>query len=135
MMFQHPKVLEHGGASQVDRPSPTLPADVLSPQLEALDELLVAVVICALEVIEQTSALADDAHQAASRVMILLVELEVLGELGEPLRQQGYLDLGRSRICLALLVALDDGLLGLTGNQFLSLSHIRSSAAPSEPIY
>lgn len=45
--------------------------------------------------------------------MILLVGLEVLGQMGDPLREERYLDLGRPRIGVVGLVLVDgDSLIG-----------------------
>ena len=49
--------------------------------------------ILALEVVEQTSALRDHLEQAAPRVVIFLVCLEMLGQLLDPLAEQRDLHL------------------------------------------
>src|SRR4029453_16862343 len=65
---------------------------------EPLDELVVALRVLALQVIEQTAAAADELHETAAGVMILGVRLEVIGQISNPVRQQRDLDLGRSRV-------------------------------------
>ena len=57
----------------------------------------------ALEVVEQAAALADHHQQAAARVVVLLVRLEVLGQVGDALGQDRDLHLRRTGV--ALLVA------------------------------
>ena len=59
-------------------------------------------------------------------MVILLVDLEVLGELREPLRQQRHLDLSGPGVRPGLLVGLDHALLGLSGDQLRFLSIVTS---------
>ena len=46
-----------------------------------------------LEVLEEAPALADEQQQAAARVVVVLVRLEVLGEVLDALGEEGDLDL------------------------------------------
>ena len=42
---------------------------------------MVALYVCTLQIIEQTASLRDHLEQAASRVIVLFVDLEVFGKL------------------------------------------------------
>src|SRR6185437_11280922 len=61
-------------------------------QTQALDQRVVARGVLGLEVIEQTAALADHLEQATTRMVILRVTLEVLGEIADTLAQDRDLD-------------------------------------------
>ena len=49
--------------------------------------------ICALEIVQKTSALRDHLEQAAPRMVIFLVRFEVLGQLVDALAEQRNLHL------------------------------------------
>ena len=83
----------------------------LATNAETADQSAVALDISALHVVEQAASLADELHESAARVMIALVDLEVLGEVGDPVRQERHLDFGRSRVRRVSLKVLDDLLL------------------------
>jgi hypothetical protein len=51
-----------------------------------------------LEVPKQSPTLTDHHEQSTPTVMVLLVDLQVFGEVIDPLSQQRNLDLGRSRV-------------------------------------
>jgi hypothetical protein len=105
----------------VNRSSPETPPTILSPQTEALDELLVPGVILSLEVVDQAPSLADDLQQTAPRMVIFLVVLEVLGKLSQPRREQGHLDLGRSGVRIVVLVSVDSASFYFGRDQLLFL--------------
>src|SRR3954447_23636783 len=75
-------------------------------QTEALDDRAVPVDLGLLQVVEQTTALADQQQQTTTAVVVVLVLLEVLGEMADAVRQQRDLHLRRAG------VALGDGVLG-----------------------
>src|SRR5215211_7185363 len=77
-------------------------------QAEAFDERPVAGDIVVLEVAEQPAAAADHLQQAAARVVVVLVNLEMLGELVDARGQQGHLDLGRAGVAFLGRVLGDD---------------------------
>src|SRR4029450_928261 len=77
-------------------------------QAEALDERAVAGDVVALEVAQQPPAAADHLEQAATRVVVVLVDLEVLGERVDARGEQGHLDLGRAGVALLGRVLGDD---------------------------
>lgn len=60
---------------------------------ELPDHVPIPIGVGALQVVQQASALADQHQEAAARSVILLVCLEVLGELGNALTQHRDLDL------------------------------------------
>src|SRR5436190_17056542 len=73
----------------------------LTPKTQALDQRVVALAVPGLEIVEQTAALADHLEQAATRMVILGVALEVLGEIGDAFAQDGDLNLRRARVGIA----------------------------------
>src|SRR5437763_16439408 len=64
-------------------------------QPQPSDQLLVSAGILALQIVEQAAALPDHDEQPATRMEILLVRAEMLGQVPDPLAQAGDLDLGR----------------------------------------
>ena len=65
----------------------------LSTKAEASHYLVVALDVCTLQIIEQTATLRDHLEQAAPRVIVLLMDFEMFGELVDPLAEQSYLNL------------------------------------------
>src|SRR5262249_20586114 len=65
---------------------------------ELADQLRVPVGILPFEIVEQTPALAHQLQEAAPRVMVLKVRLEVLGEVINALAEQRDLDFRGTRI-------------------------------------
>ena len=81
------------------KPSETAHAVVsLAADAEALDERAVAGLVALLEVVEQRAALRHQLQQAAAGMVVLHVGLEVLGEVGDALREDRDLDLGRAGV-------------------------------------
>src|SRR5687767_12510906 len=80
----------------------------LLAQAEALDHAAVLVRVRALQVIEQLAALADQLEQPATRVEILDVSLEVLGEPVDALGEKRHLDFRRAGIGARTLILLHD---------------------------
>src|SRR5262249_6714351 len=81
----------------------------LLAEIEAPDERAVALDVGALQVVELPAALADELQEAAARGVVLLVRLEVLGEVRDPLAEERDLHLGRAGVALVRRVLLDDG--------------------------
>src|SRR5882757_7586834 len=80
------------GAAPV--PPGTAPDDpTLSAQTEPLDQRAVALDVLGGQVLQQPAALADQLVHAATGVVVVLVRLEVLGQVVDPLGQQRDLDL------------------------------------------
>src|SRR5215210_246178 len=88
-------------------PYPAAGAGLLA-EPEALDRRAIALDVLPLEVVEQAAAAAHQLQKATAAVVILRVDLEVLGELRDPVRQEGHLDLGRSGVALVHPVPFDD---------------------------
>src|SRR5204863_967310 len=74
-----------------------------------------------LEVVEERAALADHLEQAAAAVMVLVIALEVLGEVRDPLGEERDLDLGRAGVGLVLPVLRDRLGLAYGGNGHVGL--------------
>src|SRR5690606_6741868 len=85
----------------------------LLAQTKPLDEALITLQIRPLQVIQQLAALADQPQQALAGVVVLLVGLEVVGQVFDAGGQQRHLYLGGTGIAFRQLVVLDNlGLLG-----------------------
>src|SRR5690606_15594338 len=82
--------------------------DASATQAELFDQALVALVVLALEIVEQAATLVDQLQQATAAVVVLLVGLEVLGQLHDARGEQGDLDFRRAGIVGAALVVGDD---------------------------
>src|SRR5512137_1777924 len=102
------------------------PVDLLLAESELLDHDLVAVRVDLPEVVEETAPLPDQLEQAAAAVVILLVRLEVLGEVGDPLGDEGHLDLGRPGVLVVPAVLLDDFRLLLCDERHIGCSLVRA---------
>src|SRR5688500_7671833 len=87
----------------------------LATQAQFLDQGLVALVVLALQVVEQAATTVDHHQQAATAVVVLLVGLEVAGEMLDPGCEQGDLDFGGTGVVVAALVFGDD-LAGVDGH-------------------
>ena len=86
------------------------------------------------EVVKKTAALTDHFEEAHSGVIVLLVDLEMFGELGDALSKDGDLDFGGAGVTLVSGVFGDDaGFLFLGYHCFCVLSfiilHRRSNGA------
>ena len=70
----------------------------LAAQTEVGDQLPILLDIFALQVAQQTTALPDLEQQATAAVMVFFMNLEVLGQLIDRVREDRDLDLGRTGI-------------------------------------
>src|SRR3954451_11611880 len=70
-------------AADADRAAPA--GAVLLADAQALDQLGIAITVLALQVVQQTPALANELQQPAAGVVIFCVGLEMLGEVVDPL--------------------------------------------------
>jgi hypothetical protein len=68
------------------------PIPGLSAQSKIFDNRSIPVYIFVFHIIEQTAAAADQHQQPSPRMMVLLVDLEMLGEIGNAMGQQGGLN-------------------------------------------
>jgi hypothetical protein len=80
-----------------------LPADT-----EAFDQGLVTIVVGILQVVQQTAALVDHLEQTATRVMILLVIGEMLGEMFNARGEQRDLHFRRTGIVRRAAIVRND---------------------------
>src|SRR5690606_38249492 len=97
-----------------DQPGPLAGSELAakSPaQAEPLDEAAVAVDVHLLQVAEESATLADEEQEPPAGVVVVLVGLEVLGEVLDALRQHRDLDLGGTGVALVRGVLGHDGLL------------------------
>jgi len=78
------------------------------PDLKFLNERSVAREICPLKVFEKLAPLSDDLQQTASGVRVLLMNLEVLSQIGDSLGEQGYLRFDRSGILVVVAILNHD---------------------------
>ena len=76
-------------------------------QLEFLGDGLVAAQIRVLQVIEQAAALADHHQQSAAGAVILLVALQMLGQMVDAVREQRDLHVGGTRVLGVRLKCFD----------------------------
>ena len=90
-----------------------LPGGGLAAKAQALDQRLVALQVVPPQVVEESAAAAHDLEQAAARMVVLRVMLEVLRKLVDPVGEQGDLHLRRARIGLMAAMGLDDRALRL----------------------
>src|ERR1700716_2907978 len=78
---------------------------------------LVTRLVLPLDVIEQRTARRDHFQQAAARMIVLHVALEVVGEVVDAFRQDRDLNLGRAGVAGLVGIGLDDLCFALRGNR------------------
>ena len=81
-------------------------------QTELFDQGLVALVVFALQVVQQAAAAVDQLQQATTAVVVLLVGLEVAAEVLDAGGQQSDLDFRGAGVV---------GAAGVVGNHFLGI--------------
>lgn len=74
------------------------PDMALAAQAEAADQRQIALMVAAVEVVQQPAALTDEADQPAARAVILDVFLQVLRQVFNALREKSNLHLHRTGI-------------------------------------
>src|SRR5262249_4051378 len=102
-----------GGTQSLDR--------VLTAKPKALDELLIAPFILALEIVQQAPPLTHHHQQATAGMEILFVGLKVVGEALDTLGEQCHLDLGRTSVAFSSGKFLDQRLLALGSKRHRSV--------------
>src|SRR5919106_4140532 len=105
----------------------------LSAQAEALDQRPVLVDVRPLHVFEQAAAPPDHPQEATTGVVVFLVDLEVLGELVDALRQQGDLNVGGTGVRVVPAEVFDDLLLVVPGEDHPVEAITRGSRSPCRP--
>src|SRR5689334_23248357 len=88
---------------------------------EFVDQVLVTLLIGAPQIVEQGAALADKLEQPATRMIVLHVRLEVLGQIVDALGEDGDLHFRRASVSGLLGVLLDDFSLAAACNRHRSL--------------
>jgi hypothetical protein len=88
----------------------------LLAKAELRDERQIALLINLLQIAEQRTAGVDQSQQAATRMVILRVRLEVLGQVDDALSQDRDLNFGGSRVAFGAGVFLDEFSFALSGN-------------------
>lgn len=83
----------------------------LATNAETADQCAIPLDVAVLHVVEQPTPLANELHQSAPRVVITAVNLEVLGQVRDPVGQESDLHLGRARVGRVHSIVLDDLLL------------------------
>ena len=83
----------------------------LATQAQALNQCTVALNVNLLEVTQEATTLADKEKKSTTRVVVVLVNLAVLGEVEDALREHRDLNLGRTGVTLVGGVLGHDGLL------------------------
>ena len=103
---------------------------------EPLNEIGVAIGILAFQIVEQASALPDQLEEAAARVMVFRVGLEMFGEVVDPFAQERDLHLGGTGVCVVGFIRSDDFRLAIFRKRHAFL-HVRpryrSSLTPVQP--
>src|SRR5690606_21102468 len=85
-----------------------LPAIFLAAQAELLDQGLIATLVLALQVVEQAAALRNQSEQTTTGMVVLLVVLEVLGQVADALGKDRHLDFRRAGVALGGREFLDE---------------------------
>src|SRR3954468_5838725 len=81
----------------------------LVAEAKFLDELPVCIELGTLHVVQEPAALSDHPEEALASVVILLVRPEMLGQVVDPFRKKGYLNLRGTGIGLVGPVLLQRG--------------------------
>src|SRR5690606_16124810 len=103
----------------------------LATQAQLGDQSGVTLAIGLDQVVKKTTTLRDHLEQAATRVVVFLVGLEVVGQVGDAFRKDRDLNLGRAGVCSRTSVVSNDFALALSRNR-LRTSPCWSPVASSE---
>ena len=83
-------------------------ASCLLTDTESGDDRTISLDVDLDQIVEQRTALTDHLEEAAAGVMMLLVDLEVLGQVVDPLGKERDLNLGRTCVTLVSSILLHD---------------------------
>ena len=83
----------------------------LFAEAETIADRPIAISVNPAQIVQQPPAAADHLQQPAARMMIFLMELEMLGQIRDPIGQDRDLHLGRACIALVGTELLDQTLL------------------------
>jgi hypothetical protein len=81
---------------------------MLFAQPQPLDDFAISFCVVVLEIGQMSSPLANQLVQSASRVIVVFVQLQMLGQLADPGGQQRNLHLWRTGVARVDIVFLDD---------------------------
>jgi hypothetical protein len=95
------------GAGDRSQAAGALSQTGLSAQAQVIDDGAVSLNVVAPYIIEETAAAADQHQQPATRMVILLVGLQVLGEILNAMGKQAYLDFGASGVAVMEFILVD----------------------------
>jgi hypothetical protein len=99
----------------------------LASQSQVGNELQIAIVLCAGQIVQKSAAAADHLEQSATRVIVVLVAPQVLGQSIDAVGEQSDLHVGRASVASVEPVLLDDsGSIGLNnGHNYVYSSPLR----------
>ncbi len=83
------------------------PAETLLANSQLFYDCTIPVCVLCLQVIQKAATLSDHSQQASARVMVFGVDFEMLGQIVNPLAQEGDLYLGRTRIRIMSAIGID----------------------------
>ena len=109
----------------------------LPPKAEVCDDFAVALYVDALDIVEHAAAAADDHQEATTAVVVLLVHLQMLCQVGDPLGHERDLHLGGPGVSFVDPVVFDG--LNLVGHKTaflvsITLTVVEVAAGSDEPI-
>ena len=81
---------------------------MLLAKTEFLNDALIAVKIRSSQIIQQPSPLSDQFQESAAGMVILLMDLEMISEIVDPVAENGYLNFRRAGVILMKLETMDN---------------------------
>jgi hypothetical protein len=90
------------------------PISTLAAQAETADQRLITRFVNALDIVKKATTLRNQLQKAATRMIVILVALEVFGEVGDTLGKNGNLYFRRTGVAFLGGVFLDKCLLALS---------------------
>ena len=111
-------------------------AKILFAEIQLRDNFAVTIDVFLAQVAQNAAALPDHFQQAAARMMVFLVFLQMFGEVRDARRQKRNLHFGRAGVAVMHAVFFDNLLLGFLCQHFkillcisISCSEVRAGAA------
>ena len=87
----------------------------LLAQTEFRDQIAVALNILVPQIVQKLSPLADQLQKACAGMEILLMTLEMVGQIVDPRKQENHLNFRESRVRFGLSIFLDEFSLAFRG--------------------
>src|SRR6478752_7574356 len=103
--------------------------ELLTTNVVLLEQRLVARLVLLLHIVEERAAGRDQLQEAATRMVVLHVGLEMVGEVGDAFRQDRDLNLWRAGIAGLVGIRLDDFRFAFCGNRHRQFLSLRSALA------